>query len=213
VKWLDQLPSPIQISFFFSYAIFAFFYLRWTFRNVLRQRTWRNFVRGVASVVRKAPPERHLSQLQRNYDSYASLMVSMRANIRSFPAELWRVVHIIDWRSEKTFKGRYGVLFTDDERNRLAEIVDELERQNPFAQLPRPWSSRLLEIVKAIERGDKYVSVSILNDVAHDLQQHEEVLRKEDERRQRRNIAYQWIGIGLTVVTFIVGTVITLKVG
>jgi hypothetical protein len=192
-----------------GYAVAVVIGFHYYSRSAKVRRNWNTFIMSVANVLRNAEKVDQVSQLKRHYESYSTAMKTAKYNVRSMAGEMWEVVEYHDGQPAEAFKRRYKVDLTKDERNRIVEIVEELENNEPYAQLPSPWGSRLDDIKTALEKSNVELGTRALDELATQLYQREEVQRKETESQQRKNTIYQWVSISLTLMTFTAGTILT----
>ena len=203
---MDVPSSPVQlllglgIVYWVGFAVWSMSLKRSTRRRSLRKQ----FPRAVCAVLANAPPDQQIAQIRRHHDSYSAAMNSLGVAPQSLATDLWSTV--ID--HDRVEAGRRPSI-DQEQRNRIAELVAELEGADPFSQVPAPWSLRLRNISVALKNGDVDSGAAALSELSGDLRRQEEIVRAEQDRRDRRNLRLQWAGIILGVVSFAVGTILT----
>ncbi|MFY1649903.1 hypothetical protein ACN27J_03285 [Solwaraspora sp. WMMB762] len=208
--FLDPLIMTLLIAFSVAYWTIAIIFLKRYNRWIKVRSLHRQFFRAVENVLRNAEPNQVLAQLKRHHESYSAIMQSMDENPRSFTGDLWYIVECMDANGLKVFQKLYRVNMGDDQRNALADLVARLDDQDPFAHVPAPWSARIKNIAIALKNSDANGGTTALTELADELKQREELLRKTQERRDKKNLRLQWAGIILGIVSFAVGTVLTI---
>jgi hypothetical protein len=209
MKWSAWSVPIGLITLALVYAICSLVAVKWLTRRNRVRKNWVKFIRSTVSILRSAPVDEQLRQLERLYERYTAAQTEVQQGYRSLSGELWTIVGSYDWRLSESFKKHYGVDLTADDRKRLVQLVEQLEERQPFAQLPSPWNTRLHDIRTSLESNNVPLGLKVLEEVAQDLSQREEIARKQEELRFRNNNLLQWLGVVLTVVTFIVGAILT----
>ncbi|MCX4390111.1 class R serpentine receptor [Micromonospora peucetia] len=214
MSWPSFLTDPPFITFIAAFSavywtVFFFVFKRYN-KSARVRDLQRQFFRAVENALRNAAPDQQLAQLKRHHESYSAIMHSLDENPRSLAGDLWYIVESMDANGLEVFQKRYRVKMGDDQRNTLAKLVASLDAEDPFAHVPSPWSVRIKNVAIALKNLDANGGTAALTELADELRQREEILRKAQERRERKNLRLQWAGIILGVVSFIVGTILTI---
>lgn len=180
-------------------------------REKYKRDLTRGFSRAVVSVLQNEPvPDYRIQQIQRHHADYSANMKRLGGGEVNLSQDLWSIVRLHDSLSPSRFKSIFKFNLADGQRSEIYRLIEEVREAEPFGQLPDRWKNRLNDAITATDATDPTRVKAALTELSSDLYESLTVTVMRDEQRQRTNRRFQWIGIILTIITFIIATILAI---
>lgn len=181
-------------------AIFYGYFVIKVFKQSVFKDFERKFFRAIISILNNNENnEECAKQLNLNFRKLSEKYPTLSSNVKSSVDLLENLIHYHDTLGEKKFMIRSRLEITNDMRNRVVKITDEMRKKNPFVTLPPKDANLLINLEHAINTENTELGSAILKQLAEETEVKESNIMIQ---RKRSTTAYLMAAVGLILTTF-----------
>lgn len=149
----------------------------------------KKFFVAMISVLNNAENEDScIKQLNLNFKKLSESYSNFSSELKSSLDLLEEMIFEIDTLGEIKFEKRYGIKVTNDIRNKIIRIIENMREQNPFVSISSKEANLLRSLNHAIESGNEDLGHTILKQLSEEIGTLESIISIQDKRNNKSYI-------------------------
>ena len=129
-----------------------------------------------------------IKQLNLNFKKLSESYSNFSSELKSSLDLLEEMIFEIDTLGEIKFEKRYGIKVTNDIRNKIIRIIENMREQNPFVSISSKEANLLRSLNHAIESGNEDLGHTILKQLSEEIGTLESIISIQDKRNNKSYI-------------------------
>jgi hypothetical protein len=201
-------------QFFVLQLVVLIFYIPvlWIIWNRKRQRRALNeFYRAVLSIIKRNDNlEDCIEQINIIYKKNSERYSYVSDNYRSVTDIMEDLLYRLESYSAKRFKETVNVEFTDEDKEKVVNIIKEMKRRQPYSSLNSKHGNLLNLLKTSVDNNNKDLAQSTIQQLSDEIEILEGTVRSHSKRNQI-SLVVSAIGVVLTFVFGLITVVQALR--
>jgi hypothetical protein len=200
---IKALSTDVSAKFFILALIVIIFYIPlaiMVFKVSQKRASRKLFFSGVFSVLTRVEDNTAaLDQILIIYKKLAERFTYLGSSYKSATNFMEDLLCRLETFRESRFKEVYGIVFTNDYKSRVVDIIYKMKELQPFSSLSSKYGNLLNMIKHAIDTSNVDLGTSNLGQLADDIEVMESTIDSQ-AKKNRVSLVISAVGVILTLI-------------